>query len=90
MVALGMIEGPSWTTAVELGGQRGGTAAGLMNTGGNAGGLLAPVVTPQLSLWFGWQVGMGLAALVALIGALLWLGIDARTRGREDFSIVRP
>jgi MFS family permease len=90
MVALGMIEGPSWTTAVELGGRRGGTAAGLMNTGGNAGGLLAPVVTPQLSLWFGWQVGMGLAALVALVGALLWLPIDARARGREEITGVRP
>jgi MFS family permease len=86
MVALGMIEGPSWTTAVQLGGRRGGMAAGVMNTGGNAGGLLAPVVTPQLSLWFGWQVGMGLAALVALVGAALWLGIDARERGHEDFS----
>jgi MFS family permease len=83
MIALGMIEGPSWTTAVELGGRRGGTAAGLMNTGGNAGGLLAPVVTPQLSLWFGWQVGMGLAGLVALVGAVLWFGIDLRGSVQE-------
>src|SRR5262249_8987541 len=39
-------EGPCWTTAVELGGRRGGTAAGIFNTGGNLGGQLAPWVTP--------------------------------------------
>lgn len=80
MAALGACEAPFWTTAVEIGGRRGGTTAALMNTGGNAGGLLAPVVTPSLSLYFGWQVGMGLASLVVFVGALLWLGIDPRAR----------
>jgi dipeptide/tripeptide permease len=51
-----------------------------MNTGGNAGGLLAPVVTPFLSGYFGWQVGMGLASLVVFAGAILWLGIDPHAR----------
>jgi MFS family permease len=76
MAALGVCEGPSWTLSVAIGGRRGGTAAALMNTGGNAGGLLAPVVTPYLSKYLGWQVGMGMASLVALVGALLWVGID--------------
>jgi MFS family permease len=80
MAALGMCEGPFWTTAVEIGGRRGGTTAALMNTGGNAGGLLAPVLTPQLSQYFGWRVGMGLASLVVVVGALLWVGIDPRSR----------
>jgi MFS family permease len=80
MMALGMCEGPCWTTAVAIGGRRGGTAAALMNTGGNAGGLIAPVLTPLLSHYFTWQVGMGLAALVALAGAVLWLGIDPHDR----------
>jgi MFS family permease len=80
MGCLGLCEAPCWTTAVAVGGRRGGTAAGLMNTGGNAGGLLAPVVTPQLSLYFGWQVGMGMASLVAILGAVLWVGIDPEDR----------
>jgi MFS family permease len=80
MAALGMCEGPFWTTAVEIGGHRGGMTAALMNTGGNAGGLLAPVVTPSLSLYFGWQVGMGLASVVVVLGAILWLGIDPHAR----------
>jgi MFS family permease len=91
MGALGMCEGPCWTIAVALGGRRGGTTAALMNTGGNAGGLLAPVVTPQLSQYFGWQVGMGLASLVALLGAVLWVGINPHggmdTEGQSTASV---
>src|SRR6185436_18701630 len=33
--ALGLSEGSFWLTAVELGGRKGGTAAAIMNTGGN-------------------------------------------------------
>src|SRR5207247_7367232 len=33
--ALGLSEGCFWLTAVELGGQQGGTAAAVINTGGN-------------------------------------------------------
>ena len=43
---LGLCEAGFWTTVVELGHPFGGTAAGLMNTGGNAGGTLSPVLTP--------------------------------------------
>ena len=41
MAAIGTCEGAFWTLAVELGGKRGGLAASILNTGGNAGGLLA-------------------------------------------------
>jgi MFS family permease len=82
LAAVGAVEAPVWTTAVELGGRRGGTAAGICNTGGNAGGLLAPVLTPLVSTWVseqfrlreqaGWQWGIGLGALIGLLGAGLW------------------
>src|SRR3954453_15298918 len=52
--AVGMAEGPSWATAVELGGPRGGAAAGILNTGGNAGGFLAPYLTPLIGQHYGW------------------------------------
>ena len=58
---LGMAEGPFWVTAVEVGGRRGGLSASIFNTGGNAGGILAPIVTPWISdaLDFGWQSRIG-------------------------------
>ncbi len=75
---LGMAEGPFWVTAVEVGRGRGGFSAGVFNTGGNAGGILAPVITPWVSdtLGYGWEAGIGLGSAVGLFGAVLWLGID--------------
>jgi MFS family permease len=72
---LGASEGVFWSTGVEIGRGRGGTAAAIMNTGGNAGGMLAPVVTPWISAHFGWPLGIGLGGLVCILGALCWLGI---------------
>jgi MFS family permease len=84
LAALGAVEGPFWMTALELGGRRGGTAAGLCNTGGNAGGLVAPILTPLIGERFGWPLAIGVAAAVSLGGALLWLGIDPRRRVEDS------
>jgi MFS family permease len=76
----GAVEAPTWTTALELGGRRGGTAAGLCNTGGNAGGMIAPVVTPWVGSVLGWPWAIGLGGLVCLLGVGLWLRVDPRER----------
>jgi MFS family permease len=78
--AAGAVEAPTWTTALELGGRRGGMAAGICNTGGNAGGMIAPVVTPAVAAWVGWPAAIALAGLVCLLGAALWLRVDPRER----------
>ncbi len=81
---LGLGESGFWTTVVEIGRPFGGTAAGLMNTGGNAGGTLSPALTPLLSAFFavhygpdiGWRLGLGVAAIIAIAGAAFWWGVD--------------
>lgn len=80
--AIGATEGAFWTTAVELGGRRGGTSAGIVNTGGNLGGALAPSVTRGLGQLFGgdWHPGFYIGSLVCLFGAALWVWIDPRER----------
>jgi sugar phosphate permease len=75
MGALGMAEGPFWKTAIEIGGRRGGISGAFFNTGGNAGGTLAPYVTPLLGEAYGWQSGIELACLFCVLGAILWLWI---------------
>ncbi|MFO0968708.1 MAG: MFS transporter [Gemmataceae bacterium] len=92
LAAIGATEAPVWTLSVELGGRQGGSAAAICNTGGNAGGLLAPIVTPAVSGWVarafdvdkqtGWQWGIALGALIAVCGAVLFLRIESR-RGAE-------
>ena len=81
---LGLCEGAFWTTAVETGGARGGTAAAIMNTGGNGIGLLAPLVTPWVSAKVGWTWGISLGALFGLLGAACWWWIVPKERTVAD------
>lgn len=81
--AVGAAEGPFWVTAVELGGRKGGRSAAIFNTGGNAGGLIAPVVTPWVGQLYGWPWAIGLGAVVCFLGVVLWLGIDPDHALRE-------
>ena len=75
---LGMCEAAFWTTIVEFGAPRGGLAAGVMNMGGNAGGLLSPVVTPWIGDLVGWRASLGVAGAIPVLGALLWFGVKSR------------
>jgi MFS family permease len=81
--AVGASEGPFWATAVELGGRRGGSSAAFFNTGGNAGGLLAPVVTPIIGQRFGWGWAVGIGGVICLAGVVLWFWIDPDERPAE-------
>jgi MFS family permease len=76
--AMGFFEAAAWTAAIEIGGRRGGTTAGIVNTGGNLGGMISPTVTPWVGGLLGWQWGIGLGGVVCLLGVLCWLGIDPR------------
>jgi len=82
--ALGMCEGIFWTTATEIGRERGGLAASILNTGGNAVGAFAPTITPWLAEEYGWEAAIGVACVICAIGGSLWLGIDAAADGRRN------
>lgn len=76
MGALGMCEAPFWVTGVDYGRRWGGTTGALLNTVGNAGGLLAPLFQPIIAAQLGWIWGLRLAGLVCLLGAACWLGVN--------------
>jgi sugar phosphate permease len=80
MAAVGATEGPFWATAIDLGGRHGATAAGIFNTGGNAGGAVAPILTPIVSELYGWEWGIALGSIVCLAGVAFWLWIDPAER----------
>ena len=75
MAAAGMVEGCFWTTATDIGGQRRGLAGAFMNTGGNAGGLIAPVLTPLMAAKINYSGSIVVACVISLVGGLLWFAI---------------
>jgi MFS transporter, ACS family, D-galactonate transporter len=92
---LGMCEAGFWTTVVELGGPYGGTAAGLLNTGGNAGGTLSPWLTPLFSGYFaarhgtdlGWRLSLAVAGAVVIAGAVLLWGVNPEEDSRQQRAL---
>jgi ACS family glucarate transporter-like MFS transporter len=70
-------EGPFWASAIDIGGENAGAAGGLMNTGGNAGGILAPVLTPLFAKYFGWAGGLYFGSFMVILGVTAWFFIDA-------------
>ncbi|HEY3787041.1 MAG TPA: MFS transporter [Steroidobacteraceae bacterium] len=57
-------------------------AAGVLNTGGNLGGLIGIPIVAYLSGHGQWSAAFGLGAIFTLLGAAAWLGIDVERRLR--------
>jgi ACS family glucarate transporter-like MFS transporter len=68
-------EGPYWASMTQLCGRQSGIGGGVMNFGSNLGGLISPVLTPWLAAQLGWETALGLAAIIAVVGAILWMSI---------------
>jgi ACS family glucarate transporter-like MFS transporter len=69
-------EGAYWQGTTYAAGPHTATACGVLNTGGNLAGFLAPVVGFLVD-HFGWWVALVTGSGFALLGAVLWLLIDA-------------
>jgi MFS transporter, ACS family, glucarate transporter len=72
------VEGPFWAMMMKIAGNKSGTAGGIMNMGSNIGGLISPALTPVIASWIGWENALHVAAVLAVVGALLWLGIKPK------------
>ena len=75
MALLGMCEGVFWTTATDIGGEARGFAGAFLNTIGNIGGFIAPVLTPMLAKSMGWPNAISVACAIAGVGGLMWFVI---------------
>jgi ACS family glucarate transporter-like MFS transporter len=68
-------DGPYWATATSLGGRHVGAACGILNTGGNLGGV-APYIAPLIAAHAGWTWGLYTASIILMAAVLIWLFID--------------
>jgi MFS transporter, ACS family, glucarate transporter len=75
-----------WAACIDLGHEYSGSVAGLMNTFGNLGGFLSPIVSAYIASKFGWTSALTLAALVTAGSGLCWFVVDP-TRGVSTDSM---
>jgi MFS transporter, ACS family, glucarate transporter len=70
-------EGAYWAATMRIARADTGAAAGVLNTGGNAGGIVCQPVVAFLSASGNWEAAFATGAALAVVSALLWLFIDA-------------
>ncbi len=83
-------DGPYWVSSSDLGGSHVGAAGGILNTGGNVGGFLAPVLTPFLASRLGWTNALYAGSLILLIGVVLWFFIDVTNTVAVSEPVSEP
>ena len=70
---------PAWAVCLEIGGRHAGVVSGTMNTFGNLGGALSPLVIGLgLQHWGSWNMPLLTVAAMYLGAAVCWLAIDPR------------
>ncbi len=70
-----------WAAAMDMGGKYAGTLSGAMNTWGNVGGALSPMVIGYALKWTGnnWNLTFYISAAVYAAGILCWYFLDSVT-----------
>lgn len=69
-----------WASINELSVKNSATLSGIMNTAGNIGGVISPILTPWIAARFGWIRALDFAAVVIFVTGLLWLLLRPRCR----------
>jgi sugar phosphate permease len=69
--------GVSWAIPLDIGGDYAGTIASVMNTFGNLGSAVSPVLLAYLVGLYGWNVPFLVCSILCVAGAVLSLAIDA-------------
>jgi len=78
--AVELNEGPYWAAIMQVGRADAMAASGVLNTGGNAGGLIATPIVAYLTGHHAWTAAFLIGAALAVGSAAAWLLIDP-TRG---------
>jgi sugar phosphate permease len=76
-------DGPFWVATIDAGGEDVGAACGVLNTGSNIGGFVAPVLTPFIASLLGWSSALYFGCFVATVGAAIWFLMDATPSSTE-------
>jgi ACS family glucarate transporter-like MFS transporter len=70
--------GASWGSCIDIGGAQTGLVGGVMNTAGQVGGILSPVILALILKHFSsWSAPLYLTGLLYSLGAIAWCLVDA-------------
>ncbi len=78
--AIEMTEGPFWAAVMEVARADTMAATGVLNTGGNIGGIVATPIIAYLSAQHYWTAAFLVGSVFALTGAATWLLVDPTRR----------
>jgi MFS transporter, ACS family, glucarate transporter len=74
----------AWATCIDLGGPNAAVVGATMNTAGQVGSLLCPLVVAYTLKWFGsWNVSIYTMAVIFVVGAIAWTVIDPTRRATD-------
>jgi ACS family glucarate transporter-like MFS transporter len=82
-----LCEGPFWGATMFVARADTMAATGILNTGGNVGGLIGIPIVAYLSGHGQWTAAFAIGAVFSVLGAVAWLGIDAEERFEAPAAI---
>jgi ACS family glucarate transporter-like MFS transporter len=82
-----LCEGPFWGGTMFIARADTMAATGVLNTGGNIGGLIGIPIVAYLSQHGLWTWAFIIGAIFSVLGAIAWLGIDAEERFEPPAAI---
>jgi MFS transporter, ACS family, glucarate transporter len=82
LIALGggssnFLLGAAWGTCLDIGGRRSGSVSAAMNTSGQIGSILSPILVASVVQRFSnWSAPLYVTGVLFLFGALCWVWVD--------------
>lgn len=77
--------GAAWGSCLDIAGPHAGVVGACMNTAGQVGGFLSPIILTVLVNQFGdWNIALRISGGLFLVGAVCWLFIDPRQQIAEN------
>jgi MFS transporter, ACS family, glucarate transporter len=74
--ALYFAQSAFWAISADIGGPSAGLVSGIMNMGGQLGGVSTAALTPIIAGAFGWTASFAVAAAICCVGAIAWIFVD--------------
>jgi ACS family glucarate transporter-like MFS transporter len=73
--ALYVSQSSFWSVSADIAGRSSGVFSSMVNMGAQVGGAVTASLTPWVAQRYGWTMSFGIAAALALLGAVLWMTV---------------